>query len=175
MARYLAKLVEMMVLRQTCAGRKNDYGRKLDPLKEQGVNARRSWGVCAGYMAMLLAGASAQESAGQANQRAGSSAMIKIAPESWDFGDQAVGVVTAPKTATLTNAGPTILKITDIVTSGIDFAQTNTCGQSLAPGATCSIQITFKPAITGPRIATLQILDSEPGSPQSVVLAGTGK
>jgi hypothetical protein len=92
-----------------------------------------------------------------------------------DFGTQAVGTTTSAKTATLANTGTSILTITDIVTSGIDFAQTNTCGPNLAPGATCAIQITFKPAITGPRIATLQILDSDPASPQSIVLAGTGR
>jgi hypothetical protein len=92
-----------------------------------------------------------------------------------DFGSQLVGAASAPKTATLTNTGTTVLKITDIVASGIDFPQTNTCGESLTPEATCTIQIIFKPAITGPRVATLQILDSDPASPQSIVLAGTGK
>jgi hypothetical protein len=124
------------------------------------------------FLFLTLAGAMAQTIPGQQNQPAGS---VKITPPSLDFGTRPVGSMTAPETATLANTGTTILKITDIVTSGIDFAQTNSCGQSLAPGATCTIQITFKPAITGPRVATLQVLDSDPSSPQYTVLNGTGK
>ncbi|MGA9039431.1 MAG: choice-of-anchor D domain-containing protein [Terriglobales bacterium] len=133
------------------------------------------WAVCAGQVCLSLVGAGAQQTALQLDHRAGSSAFVKISPESLDFGAQPVGILAPPKTATLSNTGTTALTITDIVTSGIDFAQTNTCGPSLAPGATCSIQITFKPAVTGPRMATLQILDSDPASPQSIVLSGTGQ
>jgi hypothetical protein len=125
-----------------------------------------------GLVFLSLAGTIAQTTPGQQNQ---SAVLVKITPPSLDFGNQPVGSVTQPQTATLANTGMTPLKITDIITSGIDFAQTNTCGQSLAPGATCTIQITFKPAITGPRLATLQVLDSAPSSPQSIPLTGTGK
>jgi hypothetical protein len=124
---------------------------------------------------MSLVGAPAQESRNQRTALSGSSELVKITPESLDFGTRPVGSLTPPKTAVLANHGPKSLTITDIVTSGIDFAQTNTCGQSLAPGANCTIQITFKPAIPGPRIATVQILDSDPASPQSIVLNGTGR
>jgi Transmembrane protein 131-like N-terminal len=139
------------------------------------LNAGLIRAVGIGFILMFLAGAPAQENPDQHPQPAGSSEFVKITPGSLDFGSQPVGALTAPKTATLANNGPKSLTITDIVTSGIDFAQTNTCGQSLAPGANCTIQITFKPAITGPRIATVQILDSDPASPQSIVLNGTGQ
>ncbi len=139
------------------------------------MNSWLTQAVCAGCVFLSLAGARAQENVVQSNQRASKSTFIKITPGSVDFGTQSVGSITPPKTATLANTGSSTLTITDIVTSGIDFAQTNTCGQSLAAGATCAIQITFKPAITGPRIATLQILDSDPASPQSLVLNGTGR
>jgi|HubBroStandDraft_6_1064221.scaffolds.fasta_scaffold34997_3 hypothetical protein len=111
----------------------------------------------------------------QPKRQVGSSAFVKITPESLDFGSQSVGTATQPKTATLANTGTSTLTLTDIVTSGIDFSQTNDCGQNLAPGATCTIQVTFKPAVTGQRMATLQILDSDPASPQSMVLTGTGQ
>jgi hypothetical protein len=131
--------------------------------------------VGAGFMLISLVGAPAQESRNQRTALSGSSELVKITPESLDFGTRPVGSLTPPKTAVLANHGPKSLTITDIVTSGIDFAQTNACGQSLAPGADCTIQITFKPAIPGPRIATVQILDSDPASPQSIVLNGTGR
>jgi hypothetical protein len=143
------------------------------PSQERTLKAWLGWIIGAVWIWGSLAGASAQENT--ANRPAPGSALVKLTPASLDFGDQPVGSMTPPKTATLSNAGATTLKITDIVTSGIDFAQSNDCGQSLMPGAACTIQITFKPAITGPRIATLQILDSDPASPQSVVLNGAGR
>jgi hypothetical protein len=139
------------------------------------LNARLIRVVGSGFMLVSLAGAPSQESPDPHAQRAGSSEFVKITPESLDFGSHPVGARTTPKTAMLANNGPKTLTITDIVTSGIDFAQTNTCGLSLAPGANCTIQITFKPAITGPRIATVQILDSDPASPQFIVLNGIGQ
>jgi hypothetical protein len=139
------------------------------------LKARLIRTVGAGFMLMSLVGAPAQENRNQRTALSGSSEFVKITPESLDFGTQPVGSLAPPKTATLANNGPKSLTITDIVTSGIDFAQTNTCGQSLAPGANCTIQVTFKPAITGPRIATVQILDSDTASPQSIVLNGTGQ
>ena len=55
-----------------------------------------------------------------------------------------------------------------------DFHQTNTCGSSLAPGAYCSISVTFKPTQIGPRTASVTIADNGIGSPQTVALSGTG-
>jgi len=131
--------------------------------------------IGAGCVLMSLVGASAQESPSQTNRQTDHAGLVKIEPATLDFGTQSVGTATPPETATLTNTGTLILRITDIVTSGIDFSQTNGCGQTLAPAATCTVQITFKPATTGPRVANLQILDSDPASPQSVVLNGIGK
>ncbi len=139
------------------------------------MNSRLTRTVGAGCVFFILTSAGAQNSADPPNRRAGNSTFVKITPESLEFGTQPEGTITPPKIATLANTGISALTITDIVTSGIDFAQTNTCGKSLAPGANCAIQITFKPAITGPRVATLQILDSDLASPQSIVLSGTGR
>ena len=133
------------------------------------------WIIATAWVWGSLAGASGQENTAPANRPAASSTLVNLTPASLDFGEQPVGSIAPPKTATLANGGATPLKITDIVTSGIDFSQSNDCGQNLKPGASCTIQITFRPAITGPRIATLQILDSDPASPQSVVLNGAGR
>lgn len=139
------------------------------------MNSGLSCLVCGVLASLCLTGAAAQDGMIQPKRQVGSSAFVKITPESLDFGSQSVGTATQPKTATLANTGTSTLTLTDIVTSGIDFSQTNDCGQNLAPGATCTIQVTFKPAVTGQRMATLQILDSDPASPQSMVLTGTGQ
>src|SRR5215471_7716723 len=42
------------------------------------------------------------------------------------------------------------------------------------PGTSCTISIRFTPQSGGPRTQTLSIVDNAPGSPQQVVLTGTG-
>src|SRR5439155_725314 len=59
-------------------------------------------------------------------------------------------------------------------TNASAFAQTHTCGSSLAAGATCTIGVTFKPATTGAAAATLAVTDSATGSPQTAALTGAG-
>ena len=63
--------------------------------------------------------------------------------------------------------------MTSIVASG-DFAQTNTCGASVAAGGNCTISVTFKPTASGPRTGTITIADSAAGSPQTIALSGDG-
>jgi len=77
----------------------------------------------------------------------------------------------------LTNTGTGPLAVTSIAVSGAnagDFAQTNTCGTSVAAGAHCSISVTFKPIAAGSRSAAVTVSDNAAGSPQSIKLSGTG-
>src|SRR5207245_1491643 len=55
-----------------------------------------------------------------------------------------------------------------------DFAETNTCGSSVAAGANCTISVTFTPTAAGSRTGTVKFTDNAGGSPQSVGLTGTG-
>src|SRR2546426_884618 len=98
------------------------------------------------------------------------------------FGNQRVGTTSAAQNLTLTNNGGTPLNLTSITITGAQaadfaFAAGNTCptgAGSVAPGASCTISISFTPAATGARTATVTITDDAPGSPQSVSLAGMG-
>jgi hypothetical protein len=93
-----------------------------------------------------------------------------------NFGTLAIGA-NAANTVTLTNASTTTMTISGIAIAGAnagDFAQTHTCGSSLAAGASCSISVTFNPAAAGTRTAALNISDNAPGSPQQVALSGVG-
>jgi len=102
--------------------------------------------------------------------------LLKADPLQVDFGAVAVGTRTQPQTVTLTNDGTAPLPIASILVSGIDFAQSNNCGEQLAPGAQCTIQITFQPAILGPRLGTAIITTTnDPGSPNLLVLNGVGE
>src|SRR6185312_10241283 len=106
----------------------------------------------------------------------GTQRILKLAPDKVDFGTVPVGTRTQPQTVTLTNSGSAPLPIASILVSGIDFAQSNNCGTQLAPGAQCSIQLTFQPVILGPRLGTTIITTTnDPGSPNLLVLNGVGE
>jgi hypothetical protein len=101
------------------------------------------------------------------------SAAAAVSPTSLIFGSQAIATISSPQTVTLTNPGYGPLLITSITTSQ-EFPQTSTCGQSLAPGASCTVSISFSPLADGLRPAMLTIVDSAGFSPQTVALSGTG-
>ena len=113
----------------------------------------------------------------QTSTLSGTGTTAKLAPVSLSFGSVKAGTTSAAKVVTLTNVGTTALSITAIAISGThpgDYAQTHTCGTSLAAGAHCTISVTFKPTVTGSRPASLSVTDTASGSPQNVPLAGTG-
>jgi hypothetical protein len=102
---------------------------------------------------------------------------IQLTPISLNFGNQPVGTKSLPKTITLSNKGSVAVSITSIAFTGSDpgdFSQTNTCGKSVAAGASCSISVTFTPSTKGKRTANLSIKDTGGGSPQTASLTGTG-
>ena len=98
-------------------------------------------------------------------------------PTSLSFGTVKANSGTATKSVTLTSAGGTALSVNSIAISGAnpaDFSQTNTCPASMAPKATCSISVTFKPKAKGSRSGSLVITTNARNSPQSISLSGTG-
>jgi hypothetical protein len=99
--------------------------------------------------------------------------VVRLSPTSLTFANQFVGTTSAAQTLTLTNGGTATLNITSIVASG-DFAQTNTCGSSVAAGANCTISVTFTPTVAGSRTGAVTITDNATGSPHVVSLSGTG-
>ncbi len=104
-------------------------------------------------------------------------AQVTLTPPSMSFGAQALGTPSTAKIVTLTNNLPTALTITGTSftgTAAADYAQTNTCGSSVAAKATCRISVTFTPQATGVRPATLSVSDNANNSPQTVSLTGTG-
>jgi predicted dienelactone hydrolase len=93
------------------------------------------------------------------------------------FADHLVGTSSAAQAVTFSNTSWLTLNISSIVLTGTnaaDFSQTHTCGSSLAPGANCTIDVTFKPTHIGPRTASVTITDNAAGSPQMIALSGAG-
>ena len=103
--------------------------------------------------------------------------IVTLSNSSIDFGNQAVGTTSGASVVTLTNVGGATLNITSIAVTGsesADFAQTNTCGASLAINASCTISVTFHPSVAAFRSASITITDNAPGTPHTISLTGTG-
>ena len=93
------------------------------------------------------------------------------------FATTAIGSTSTGKTITVTNLSTATLKIAGMSLNGAnpgDFTQTNTCGASLAGGASCAVTVQFVPQASGSRTASVSINDSDPSSPQVVSVSGTG-
>jgi phospholipase C len=99
---------------------------------------------------------------------------LKMSAKSFNFeGNQEIGVTSAAKTLTVENIASSAESITLIQATG-DFAQTNTCGTSLASGAECTITVTFTPTQSGPREGTLYFESTDAAAVQMLYLVGTG-
>jgi hypothetical protein len=98
---------------------------------------------------------------------------VALFPSGVDFGTQIINTTSPPHVIALTNTGADPLSITSIGTAG-DFAQTNSCGTSLASGASCQISILFTPTATGTRSGSLTVSDNATGSPHTTTLTGNG-
>jgi hypothetical protein len=103
----------------------------------------------------------------------GASPTATLSPTSLTYASQNVGTTSAAQTITLSNGGTASLAITSIAASG-DYAQTNTCGASLAAGANCTISVTFSPTAAGARTGAITVTDNAAGSPQTASLTGAG-
>jgi hypothetical protein len=104
--------------------------------------------------------------------------MAALSPTSLSFGNQNSGSTSAAQTVTLSNAGTATLNISGISLGGANasgFAiSANTCGETLAASASCSISVTFTPTTGTEYAATLSVTDNAAGSPQSAALSGNG-
>lgn len=88
-----------------------------------------------------------------------------------NFGNVTVGA-SVTLTETLTNQSSTPLQITGAGASG-GFTEVSNCTGPVATGASCSITVTFSPAIVGVQTGYLSF-GSNLGPPQSIDLSGTG-
>lgn len=108
----------------------------------------------------------------------GTGTAASFSPTGLTFASQTVGTTSTPQTITLSNASAAhAIIITNLSITGTnagDFAQTNTCGASVAPKKSCTISVTFKPTTTGTRSASVSVTDNAGASPQTVPLTGTG-
>lgn len=103
--------------------------------------------------------------------------LLTAAPATVDFGGTLVNATSPSKTVTITNAGSAPVSGITTTMSGpqaAQFARTTTCG-TLAPSATCTVAVTFKPTVGGAASATLSVSTPDVPNAASVALSGSGQ
>jgi len=102
---------------------------------------------------------------------------VTLSAYSIAFGSATTGTWSASQSVVLTNTGTAALTFTSIAVTGTNasqFAMANSCGATLAVGATCTIHGHFQPTIVGAITANVTITDSATTSPQTIALTGKG-
>ncbi len=102
---------------------------------------------------------------------------VRFSSTSLTFARQGVGTSSGTQSIVVVNAGPDSISSFSITASG-DFTQTNSCTQSEASGASCTIDVTFKPTAGGQRSGTVTVVENgSDGNSETltVTLSGTGE
>jgi hypothetical protein len=103
---------------------------------------------------------------------------LSAEPSTLEFGSVTVGSTSSARTFTVTNSGGLPTTIGTLLVSGGQASEFplagGTCaGATLAPAATCTVSVSFKPGGTGAREASMDVGGSS-GAAVSVALTGTG-
>lgn len=92
---------------------------------------------------------------------------------------QLLNTTSSPQTLTVSNTGVAALSFSGIGLSGTnagDFTLAGSCavGAPVAPGANCTVAVTFRPTASGARSATLSLSSNAAGSPATIGITGNG-
>lgn len=99
---------------------------------------------------------------------------VTLSASTLSFGTVVVGNTSTATTVTLTNRQSAPLNTLSVSIGGPFAIASNTCGTTVAAGASCAVGVTFTPPSTGASTGTLTFTDSASNSPQKVSLSGTG-
>ncbi|MFG3588709.1 choice-of-anchor D domain-containing protein [Streptomyces sp. NPDC047990] len=98
--------------------------------------------------------------------------VLNTDPASLSFEGTVVGSSATAQTVKVTNSGTTSATVSGVSASG-DFSQTNNCA-TLAVGASCTVNVGFKPTTGGTRTGSLTVTSNANNSPTTVSLTGSG-
>jgi len=104
--------------------------------------------------------------------------LIRMSP-ALAFGDQIIATTSAAQVVTITNGGTVPMAVSAVALSGAnatDFATVGNCVTTIAPNASCSLNISFAPAGLGVRTAVLSVTSNAQNAAgnSSVNLSGNG-
>lgn len=102
-------------------------------------------------------------------------ANVIVAPSTLAFGNVGVGSVSSVQTVQISNPGTAVLTMNGQSISGdASFhVVSNSCGTTLAAGASCTVAITFAPVVSGTHAGTLTLTDAL--GAHTVTLSGNGQ
>ena len=98
---------------------------------------------------------------------------IAVSPKLIRFPNQGIHSTSSIYSLTLSNNQTGSLAISSIQATA-PFAESNNCGTSMAPNASCTINVTFAPTAVQYYAGTVTITDSAANSPQVVSVDGNG-
>lgn len=108
----------------------------------------------------------------------GLASTLSTSPSSLSFGQQQLGSSSTARTITLSSSGNLSLTLNQLSLSGPFERVGGTCALTLpltlAPGASCSVSVRFKPTWAGPIRGALRISSDAYAAPPSVLLSGEG-
>ena len=96
---------------------------------------------------------------------------VNASPTALTFGPQVTGSTSAAQSVTVANPTSAAAPVSSITVSG-PFAETNTCGSSIAANSSCTVNVTFSPTATGTSTGNVTI--NAGGVTNTVSLTGTG-
>lgn len=137
-------------------------------------------GVIPGVLSVATDASPGTQPVGLTGQGSGTTASsLSFSPVSLSFGDQEAGMTSAAQTVTLKNTSATSsVTVNGILTLGANYASTDTCkGKMLAPGDTCTVNVTFKPSANFATVdypGAVSVSDSSSTSPEAIGLSGSG-
>src|ERR1019366_3093377 len=98
---------------------------------------------------------------------------INASPRLLAFPNTTMGPTSAPLTVTINNNQTSTLTIASMQVSA-PYSETNNCGSTVAPNATCTVSVKFSPTAVKYYSSSLTITDSAGNSPQVISLTGNG-
>jgi phospholipase C len=128
--------------------------------------------TAAGKRSAKISVTDSDASSPQAAAITGSGSLVELSPIPLRFKATPLGSATTLP-VTLTNTGTSAVTIQSINATG-DYTTSNTCGVSVAPQASCTINVTFTPSVSGARPGALTVASSDLASPERVNLVATG-
>ena len=95
---------------------------------------------------------------------------------SFNFANEAINTTSTAQTLTLTNSSDTVITFPlNAFRASMDYlVQSTTCGTTLVQGASCTVNVQFKPSVTYLDPGSLLITDNARGNPQQIELVGVG-
>ncbi|HEY6770342.1 MAG TPA: choice-of-anchor D domain-containing protein [Candidatus Sulfotelmatobacter sp.] len=153
----------------------NNCGTSLNAGATCSISVNFSPTAASGYSAAVTLTDNAANSPQSVTLAGAGIAPVSLSASSVGFGTVLVGSSSTAPAVTLKNQMSTALTGISISVTGSGYSQVNTCGTSVAAGATCTITVKLTPITTGALTGTVTITDSAVSSPQTITLTGTGQ